>query len=238
MACRLALGAVLLQAAGVSGWDLVIETKDQLVCTGGASYTDLGPLNTPKMPGMRSGNPGGPSECRLKLPAPVPLSSIQMTFQYVVGYTPKPGDAKKVEGPMVSIWAQDVTGAVATDTGAGAIYQSPQLPEGGDDQKYSFDHCTEKDRQLCYSPNIAVNVDCSGCTGRYIAFKFENKDRNLQIVRQPPHKHEHPHAAITRLCSCARARTALTRTDTRAFAGVRRCSRSRSTLTSWTGACR
>ena len=144
-------------------------------------FTELGPLNTKGMPNMRSGNPGPGSECRLAHPAPVPINSVQMTFQYVVGYTPAKG--KQVEGPTMSIWAQDVSASgVATDTGGGPVYQSPQLPEGGDDQKYSFDHCSEKDKELCYSPNVAVNSYCSACTGRYVAFKFENKDRNVQLL--------------------------------------------------------
>lgn len=177
-----AAAGLLLFVSGVAGYDLVVSTKEQIVCTGGATYTELGPLNTPKMPGLRSGNPGGPSMCRLKDPVPVPITSVQLTFQYVVGYTPPAGTHK--EGPTVAIWAEDVHGSIATDTGGGPVYQSPQLPEGNDEQKYSFDHCDEKDKQLCYSPNVAVNSECDSCTGRYIAFKFENKERNLQIVRR------------------------------------------------------
>ena len=180
---QLAAGLLLVLVSEAAGWDLVVSKKEQLVCSGGASYTELGPLNTKGMPGLRSGDPGGPSMCRLKDPVPVPIASIQLTFQYVVGYTPPKGTHK--EGPTVAIWAEDVHGSVATDTGGGPVYQSPQLPEGNDEQLYSFDHCDQKDKQLCYSPNVAVNADCDACTGHYIAFKFENKERNLQIVRRP-----------------------------------------------------
>lgn len=194
-AVQFAAGLLLL-ASEATGWDLVVSKKEQLVCTGGASYTELGPLNTKGMPGLRSGDPGGPSMCRLKDPVPVPITSIQLTFQYVVGYTPAKGTHK--EGPTVSIWAEDVHGSVATDTGNGPVYQSPQLPEGNDDQLYSFDHCEQKDKQLCYSPNVAVNADCDACTGHYIAFKFENKERNLQIVRRPcdPSCPRTPHSSL------------------------------------------
>ena len=178
---RLVAG-VLLLACEATGWDLVVSKAEQLVCTGGAAYTELGPRNTKGMPGLRSGDPGGPSMCRLKDPVPVPINSIQLTFQYVVGYTPPKGTHK--EGPSVAIWAEDVHGSVATDTGSGPVYQSPELPEG-DDQLYSFDTCEQQDKQLCYSPNVAVNADCDACSGRYIAFKFENKERNLQLVRRP-----------------------------------------------------
>jgi hypothetical protein len=174
---------LLLHAGWATGYDLLINKKEQLICTGGASYTELGPTNVKGMPGLRSGDPGAPSMCRLKDPVPVPITSVQLTFQYVVGYTPPKGVVQ--EGPTVAIWAEDVQGSVATDTGGGPVYQSPELPPG-DEQKYSFDHCAEKDKSLCYSPNIAVNAECESCTGRYVAFKFENKERNLQIVRVSP----------------------------------------------------
>jgi len=135
----------------------------------------------------------GVSECRLKDPLPVPLDSIQMTFQYVVGYTPPAGNPKHKEGPTVSIWAQNVEkvpgGDVVTDSkGHGAMYQSPQLPEGGNDQKYSFDDCTEKEVRHCYSPPVAVNVVTYQAVNNNLRshFSFSEMAGVVCVIRSAP----------------------------------------------------
>ncbi len=55
------------------------------------------------------------------------------------------------------------------------IYESPALT------KYPYDGC--HDKEDCYSPSAtSVIARCSGCTGEYIAIKFVNNKRNMQLL--------------------------------------------------------
>jgi hypothetical protein len=174
----LLLSVLLLQwMLGARGWEYTIEKADDLVCSGGGNWTDLGPGNIPHMPGIRSGDPNHQSICRLKDPAPKPITSLRFSYRYVTGYI----NNKDKSGAVMEMWAQTVVGtgkdAKATDAG-GPIYTSPAF----DGPKYSFDTCNEVKKSDCYSPNITVQAKCPSCTGTYLAFKFANNDRNVCLM--------------------------------------------------------
>ena len=161
------------------GWESTIDGQDDIVCTGGASFTMLGATNAANMPNMRSGDPDNPiSYCRLKQPSPVPVTHIGLTYRYVVGYT-----SPKRAGPTVSVVVQTLSGSTATDCTGAPVYTSPSLP-GGDFKRYSFDQCDKADKKDCYSPPVPVEADVSSscANSRYIAIKFDNHERNVQLL--------------------------------------------------------
>ena len=177
---------VLHHVRPASGWDFTIAAKEDVVCTGGASFTTTGATNAGDMPNLRSGDPGGAgepsilSQCRLSTAAPAAITSVQLDYRYVVGYTPEPGDDTK-KGPVLSLSIQDKAGADCV--AAGVMYVSPPLPEGADQTRHSFDHCDKADKKDCYSPAVSVDAEpAGGCAGRYLAIKFSNNDRNLQLL--------------------------------------------------------
>lgn len=74
-------------------------------------------------------------------------------------------------GAQFQLWAQDAAGH---DAGP-MIYESPALT------KYPYDGC--HDKEGCYSPSAtSLSASCSGCTGKYIAIKFVNNKRNMQLL--------------------------------------------------------
>lgn len=107
---------------------------------------------------------------------------VALAYRYVVGYSSSPG-----ESPIVSVC---VTGDPKKAPASGAavpvcVYQSPAT----DAAKYPYDGCTEKDKLDCYSPPIKVDADCPTCAAaagqrrRFVAIKFNNNARNLQVRR-------------------------------------------------------
>jgi hypothetical protein len=177
------LGLLALQLPSpTGGWEVTIASQADIVCSGGATFTTLGATNAANMPNMRSGDPGNAvTYCRLKQPSPVPITHVGLEYRYVVGYT-ESGKA----GPTVSVVAQALAGATATDCAGVPPYTSPPLPIGGpsDYERYSFDRCDSADKKACYSPPVLVEVDVSsGCaSSKYIAIKFENNERNVQLL--------------------------------------------------------
>ena len=115
-------------------------------------------------PNIRSGPPDG--TCRLKLPAPAPITSVSFTYQYLTGYGTESSTTK---GATFELLTQSAAGQ---DMGP-ALYTSPVLT------KYPYDGCHDKEK--CYSPEVDLSASCSSCTGTYLAFKFKNNQRNLLL---------------------------------------------------------
>lgn len=79
------------------------------------------------------------------------------------------GNDRKKKATTFELFAQDANGA----NKGPQIYQSEAL-EG-----YDYDGC--KDKEKCYSPGVDVDASCPSCTGTYLAFKFTNNQRNVQV---------------------------------------------------------
>lgn len=81
-------------------------------------------------------------------------------------------ESSTAKGAQFELWAQDAAGH---NTGP-MIYQSPPLT------KYPYDGCHDKEK--CYSPGAtSLTASCSGgCTGEYLAIKFVNNKRNMQLL--------------------------------------------------------
>lgn len=175
---RLLLLLPLLHA-GVS-WELVISKREDLACAKGAHYTDIGPMNTKGMPGIRSGDPGDQlGECSTLVPAPQPISRVELDYRYVVGYD----YAADKEGPVLSVWVHNGPDfSTEGGTGGQSVYTSQALPDRKNKLDYTFDQCAHKDRQDCYSPPVHVDGACDQCVGRFLSLKVQNNDRNLQLM--------------------------------------------------------
>ena len=146
--------------------------------TGGCSFTAS---RDPKfVTDLRSGNPGEVTTAVIGHPvwgAASPsaakahtLVSVSLAFRYIAGYTPQPGQSK--QGSTLSVVLLDA----ANLTDVATVYTSPPLTE------YSFDDYKG------YSPPIKVDAQgLSVPNGRalYVAIRFNNNQRNLQVPLDP-----------------------------------------------------
>jgi hypothetical protein len=71
-----------------AGWSVTIEKPEDMVCTladGTPTHGMTGPVvgTLGGAPNLRSGPPDG--VCRVKLPAPAPISTVSMDYRYLTG---------------------------------------------------------------------------------------------------------------------------------------------------------
>jgi hypothetical protein len=163
-------GPVLLVLLGCypgacDGWTFKIGSSSDLICTGGAGFSNFGgPHN------MRSGSPSSHEPlCRISSPAGGVVSAVSFKYRYAAGYGCTPDAC--ANPPAFSVVATDQDG---TPDAGGPLYTSPALDQhSGDAGQWHED---------AYSPPIEAKGSCTACTGSYLAFKFVNHDHNIQIL--------------------------------------------------------
>lgn len=124
---------------------------------------------------VRSGDPQQTNTVRLIHPllsAGHRLRRLSASVRYLSGYSPAPGVSS--EGASFALELQDATGAtVAT------VYQSQDLTD------YPFDHYTRYSPPLLATSPGDLNISTSASEPLFVAFVFQDHDRNLQFHIDP-----------------------------------------------------
>jgi len=117
---------------------------------------------------VRSGDPGGVGRITLDHPLLAPgfvVDAVSLSFRYVAGYTPAPGENKTA--PTVKVLLSGSDGATLA-----ILFDSSELGN------YSFDHFTS------YSPPIVASATGLGVSNEdlvFISLEVTNNARNLQM---------------------------------------------------------
>jgi alpha-galactosidase len=157
------------QAYAAGGVTVPSSSAGDFDMTGGAAASGGRPDKETSGANIRTGGPGGTGLIRIGtglLAKGHSISTLSMSFRYVAGYTPAPGQTKKA--PVVKVVLLDMASSAVLKT----VFTSEPLGN------YSYDHFTQ------YSPPIEVKataIDVPNDKAVIVALQVNNEDRNLQI---------------------------------------------------------
>lgn len=180
---RLVVLLLLLLSAEADEETVKLRKAKDLSCTGGAVASDTSWGPRPKQenvgPGIRSGDPGGNSECVVVKPTTVKIERVSLDYGWVVGFDTAAPTLPADDDPVLSIWVQDTPG---TGQAGGKKVYSKALKCDYEKGLHCYAKCEKKDSRDCFDPSNSVDVPCKDCTGKYISIRFTNNKRNLQMV--------------------------------------------------------
>ena len=192
---------------GTSVWRAVIQNASDVVCSGGARMhtTTMGGFN--RLPGA-SGNTYTSGACRMALPAPESIMSVNLSYSYAAGYGCEVG----CKGAAVMRLLGTDEDPAKLPGGHGILYISPPLNQAS----LSTPGCSRNRHKECFE-QVDVFQVCAGkmqnCTGKFLTFHFDNHKYDVQLqlpitvtINVNPPCYPFGHGRGIRL-ECARART-------------------------------